>query len=844
MSCQVAGRFARLRLLRRRARLFGAFSRMRFPSRLFLRLLPLFAVCLICLGALAQTNPAPPPAPQLTSTERVDQARAALDEIETALSRHTLSDDELHDLRGKIDPIETGANEVIEELTPILAGIKARLEQLGPKPADNAPEGGTVAAERTEQQNRLKDVDEALKRARLIALQADQTADRIASRRRELFTSALFQRASSLFAPSLWDTVAHEMPRDGSAIAASARDFVSNAASRLAGWWLAGFAAILLGLAAVYVAAIRVTRRLVSHEPIADPTRFRKVRAGLWAGTVVAVVPIGAVTLFFAVLNGFDLIGIRLEPLVHAIIVGVVRIALAAGISLALLAPSRPDWRLLDVGDSVAAKISRLAIVVACVVSATRVLEALSAVIGATLPVVVLTRGLSALFVAVAMASTLYGIISQPDDADDCLGPRVVTKRDWYAPLRIAAWAAILVIIASIAVGYIALAAFIVDQIVWIACVGSILYLVLALLEEVIARSFKPSARLGRSLMASVGVKRESLEQIGILLSGALHVVLFVVAALLILAPWGVQSDDLASNLRAAFFGFAVGGVTISLSNVAIAVLLFGLVYAATRAVQHWLDTRYLPHTRLDTGLRNSIKTSLGYVGFILAVALALGYLGLSFDKLAIVAGALSVGIGFGLQSIVNNFVSGLILLWERAIRVGDWIVVGDEQGFVRRINVRSTEIETFDRAMMIVPNSNLVTGVVKNWVRTDRVGRLKISLSVQSGADPDKVRELLIGAAKAHDLVLSIPSPQVLLTTIEAAAYKYDLLAYVDDVETSQRVKSELLFEIHRRFKAANLSLGAAVAPTIVELADIDRLETLLSGQRPEAPRIVSGKS
>jgi small-conductance mechanosensitive channel len=142
------------------------------------------------------------------------------------------------------------------------------------------------------------------------------------------------------------------------------------------------------------------------------------------------------------------------------------------------------------------------------------------------------------------------------------------------------------------------------------------------------------------------------------------------------------------------------------------------------------------------------------------------------------------------------------------------------------------------------VPNSNLITGVVKNWVRTDRVGRLKISLSVQSGADPEKVRELLIGAAKAHDLVLSIPAPQVLLTALDAAAYKYDLLAYVDDVETSQRVKSELLFEIHRRFKAASVSMGAPIAPTVVELANIERIEGLLSGQRPEGPRIVGGKS
>jgi small-conductance mechanosensitive channel len=128
--------------------------------------------------------------------------------------------------------------------------------------------------------------------------------------------------------------------------------------------------------------------------------------------------------------------------------------------------------------------------------------------------------------------------------------------------------------------------------------------------------------------------------------------------------------------------------------------------------------------------------------------------------------------------------------------------------------------------------------------VRTDRVGRIKISMAVQSGADPEKVREILIGAAKSHELVLAIPAPQVLLTSVDAAAYKYDLLAYVDDVESSQRVKSELHFEIHRRFKAASLSLGAPPPPTIVELADIDRLKTLLSSQPAEAPRRAGGKT
>ena len=213
-------------------------------------------------------------------------------------------------------------------------------------------------------------------------------------------------------------------------------------------------------------------------------------------------------------------------------------------------------------------------------------------------------------------------------------------------------------------------------------------------------------------------------------LSGVVTLLCFLAAALVALAPLGYESGDFLGNIRSAFISFKIGDVTISPSSAIVAMLVFAAALAATQGLRRWLDTRFLPLTRLDLRLRNSISATLGYVGFIFAAALALSYVGLGFEKLAIVAGALSVGIGFGLQSIVNNFVSGLILLWERVIRVGDWVVVGDEQGYVKRINVRSTEIETFDRATMIVPNSNLVAGVVKNWLRGDKVGRIKIAIS------------------------------------------------------------------------------------------------------------------
>ncbi len=222
-----------------------------------------------------------------------------------------------------------------------------------------------------------------------------------------------------------------------------------------------------------------------------------------------------------------------------------------------------------------------------------------------------------------------------------------------------------------------------------------------------------------------------------------------------------------------------------------------------------------------------------------------MAHLGLGFEKLAIVAGALSVGIGFGLQSIVNNFVSGLILLWERAIRVGDWVVVGDEQGYVKRINVRSTEIETFDRATMIVPNSNLVTGVVKNWLRGDKVGRVKIALAPHSGVDPEQMRDILLAAARAQEGVLRIPAPQVMFLGMEAARSASSCGAIVEDVEQSTRVRSDLHFDLHKRLADAGIAIAAPptpTSPTVVQFEGLRKVrggaKTAGSGRRREANR------
>jgi potassium efflux system protein len=279
-------------------------------------------------------------------------------------------------------------------------------------------------------------------------------------------------------------------------------------------------------------------------------------------------------------------------------------------------------------------------------------------------------------------------------------------------------------------------------------------------------------------------------------------------AGVLALGPLGPPGQSFAATLRAAYFGFTVGGVTISLYSLLAALAVFVGALAATRAAQNWLGDRYLPRTRLDAGVSNSIRTIAGYLGVVLALLAGGARLGLDLQQFAIIAGALSFGIGFGLQGIVNNFVSGLILLWERGIRVGDWVVVGADQGFVRHINARATEIETFDRATLIVPNSTLVTGSVKNWMHNDRIGRIIVAVNVGFDSDPEVARELLIAAAKAREEVLAIPAPVVLFSEFADWALKFQLICFVDDALLAERVRSEVNFDVLRRMREAGLRI------------------------------------
>ena len=294
------------------------------------------------------------------------------------------------------------------------------------------------------------------------------------------------------------------------------------------------------------------------------------------------------------------------------------------------------------------------------------------------------------------------------------------------------------------------------------------------------------------------------------------RVIFFIDGAIygLLLAPgilfiWGVYEDISGAIKGLLALGFNLGSQRISLGLVIISVgILYGS-FLASSIVQKLLMDQVLARRRVEAGVRVSIARLVHYVLIFIGFVVALLALGFEFTKLTIILSALGVGIGFGLQGVVNNFVSGLILLFERPVRVGDFIEIGGKWAEIKNIGLRATIVQTFDQADVIIPNADLVTNQVVNWTLSNRLVRVVIPVGVAYGSDVALVMEKLLACARANAKVAKTPQPQVLFLSFGESSLDFELRIWVPHAEERLTVKSELHQEIDRSFREAKIEIA-----------------------------------
>jgi small-conductance mechanosensitive channel len=741
--------------------------------------------------------------------KQIDDAETELDSLSLNVRAGGLSDAKLRNSLAAVLPIQDTLDNALAGLNPRLRRADERLAQLGPAPGPGQPpEDPETTSSRLEILHYRQSVDVEVKQARLLTTEADQLTRYLTERRRRLFSERLWMRTRSILNPQLWIDFGRTQPSelgkvtvtfDQEADLTTAR---AGSATGLAIWGLAAF------LAAMFLLPVRawISRwgQIWLTKHFGTEHNAPKLIA-IWRILIAGLTPLLVGVTIQAALRRAGLLTPLFDGLLSLLWKSVVYGALLGSITDALLGLA--SWRSTE-----ANRLRLYPILIAVSMAGGGFLAGLNNLIGTSNVIGECTGYLMLVFqLGVIVTGLSRAGRARMAGAEIETAPEDTGAWPLWIVMAIVAWLTLASAAAAIVAGYLAFATFIVRELAWAAAIIAAIYLLIGGTDSIITRLLSPAHPLGRTVRISIGLSERGLAQVAELIAGLIWLALILGGWVAVLAPLGADAEDVFGRITSNSLVLQFGQVTISPGAVAGALLVLGIGLAATRTLRGWLEVRYLPKTRMDLGVRHSLAAVVSYICIFVAFLVTCAYLGLNLDRIALFASALTVGIGFGLQAVIGNFVSGLILLAERPVKVGDRIAVGDLEGDIRRISVRATEIEMGDLSRLIVPNSELVTKIVRNVTRGGAHGLAKIVLSLETTNDPQAVRDLLMRHLKALPNALHEPPPAVYLTDVKDGAMEFTAFVHLPSPRAAFKAKSDLLFQIIPDLKAHGMTLASS---------------------------------
>jgi small-conductance mechanosensitive channel len=721
------------------------------------------------------------------------------DELEKKIVSGEDDDQRLVEIKLQLDEVARELLAASVSFRPRLTEINARLEQLGPAPPEGAPEEPDIVAAERDQLNAEKaEINAAIGVAEDLSIRVNALINRIAEIRRDLFSRLLTKR---------YDI---NLTLGGEVLAAAQQE--TTALYRTVSSWLRFVVNFKLSsvLGATFMALIAAAvlliggRRSIGHLIVADPgvtdpSSLSRLSVAFWSTLLPSAalgVFLGSTYFFF---DYFNVLRGDIGTMLAALFSMIGLVFFVHRLGRAVLLPRLPEWRLIPVTSHAASSLLWIMSAMAAVSAIDFFLTIVYGVQNSPLTLTVVEALIATVVIGLLVIAA--GVLKPLADAEG-------RPRRWPAVVRFGLYLLGGLTILAALLGYVGMARFISQQIVWTGAVLVTMYIGFLSSRAVSEEGAFGGTALGQRFQRWFHLEVPALDQLGLFFSIVINILVVAAGVPLILLQWGFQTGDINAWLIRIATGIQIGGFTLSLTGIFWGIVVFVVGYLLTRWFQGWLDGSVMARGRVEPGVRNSIRTVVGYAGLALAGLIGLSAAGIDFSNLALIAGGLSLGIGFGLQNIVQNFVSGLILLAERPFKSGDWIVAGPISGTVKKISVRATEIETFQRQTVILPNSELINSAVGNWTHRNKMGRVDIPVSVALGTDPRIIHALLLKIATEHPMVLNNPEPFVLFSAFGEFSLNFEVRVFLADVNNGSIVQNDIRFAIVDAFEREGISL------------------------------------